>query len=62
MVSSYLWSHYGDILGDPEASSAYAEWAGLMNGGAGMALDIGSAVGRFAFEMSRTRDFVVGDR
>jgi len=59
VVSSYLWSHYGDILGDPEASSAYAEWARLMNGG-GTALDIGSAVGRFSFEMSRTHDFTVG--
>ena len=60
VVSSYLWSHYCDILGDPEASSAYAEWAGLMNGGPGVVLDIGAAVGRFTFEMSRTHDFAVG--
>ena len=60
VVSSYLWSHYCDILGDPEASSAYAEWAGLVNGDSGMVLDIGSAVGRFTFEMSRTHDFAVG--
>lgn len=60
VLSSYLWSHYGDIMGDGEASSAYSEWAALMNGGVGMALDIGSAVGRFAFEMSRNSDFVVG--
>ena len=60
VVSSYLWSHYGDILGDPEASSAYAEWAGLVNGGPGVVLDIGSAVGRFTFEMSHTNDFTVG--
>jgi uncharacterized protein YbaR (Trm112 family) len=60
VVSSYLWSHYGDILGDPEASSAYVEWAGLVSGGPGVALDIGSAVGRFTFEMSRTHDFTVG--
>ena len=60
VVSSYLWSHYGDILGDPEASSAYAEWAGLVNGGPGVVLDIGSAVGRFTFEMSRKHDFAVG--
>ena len=59
-ASSYLWSHYGDILGDPEASSAYREWAGLLSGNSGVALDIGSAVGRFSFEMSRTHDFVVG--
>ena len=60
VLSSYLWSHYGDIMGDEEASSAYREWAGLMNGGFGMALDIGAAVGRFAFEMTRKSDFVVG--
>jgi uncharacterized protein YbaR (Trm112 family) len=60
VVSSYLWSHYGDILGDPEASAAYVEWAGLASGGPGVALDIGSAVGRFTFEMSRTHDFAVG--
>ena len=60
VVSSYLWSHYCDILGDPEASSAYAEWAGLVNGGPGVVLDIGAAVGRFTFEMSRTHDFAVG--
>ena len=60
VVSSYLWSHYCDILGDPEASSAYAEWASLVNGGPGVVLDIGAAVGRFTFEMSRTHDFAVG--
>ena len=60
VVSSYLWSHYGDILKDPEASSAYAEWAGLVSGGPGVVLDIGSAVGRFTFETSRKHDFAVG--
>lgn len=59
-LSSYLWSHYGDILGDREASSAYSEWAGLMDDGFGVVLDIGSAVGRFAFEMTRSSDLVVG--
>jgi SAM-dependent methyltransferase len=60
LVSSYLWSHYGDILGDTEASSAYSEWAGLMDGAYGMVLDLGAAVGRFTFEMGRKSDFVVG--
>ncbi|MHB8909854.1 MAG: Trm112 family protein [Syntrophales bacterium] len=60
VASSYLWSHYGDILGDPDASSAYREWAGLLSGGSEAALDVGSAVGRFTFEMSRTHDFAVG--
>lgn len=60
VLSSYLWSHYGDILGDPEATPAYREWADLMRAHAGMAIDAGSAVGRFTFEMSLKSDFVVG--
>ncbi len=60
VLSSYLWSHFGDILGDPEATPAYREWADLMKPRAGMAIDAGSAVGRFSFEMSQKSDFVVG--
>ncbi len=60
VLSSYLWSHYGDILGDPEATPAYREWADLMRPHSGMAVDAGSAVGRFTFEMSLKSDFVVG--
>jgi uncharacterized protein YbaR (Trm112 family) len=60
VLSSYLWSHYGDILDDPEATSAYREWADLMRPHAGMAIDAGSAVGRFTFEMSLKSDFVIG--
>ncbi|MFO7598998.1 MAG: Trm112 family protein [Candidatus Desulfacyla sp.] len=60
VLSSYLWSHYGDILGDPEATPAYREWADLMRAHSGMAIDAGSAVGRFTFEMSLKSDFVVG--
>ncbi|GKT06831.1 Trm112 family protein [Desulforhabdus sp. TSK] len=60
VLSSYLWSHFGDLLGDAEASDAYARWAGLMEGTSGMCLDMGCAVGRFAFEMSLNSDFVVG--
>lgn len=60
VLSSYLWSHYGDILEDPEATPAYREWADLMAPHAGMAVDAGSAVGRFTFEMSLKSDFAVG--
>jgi SAM-dependent methyltransferase len=59
-LSSYLWGHYADLLADPEASTAYRDWAALMNSADGVALDIGAAVGRFSFEMSRKWDFVVG--
>jgi uncharacterized protein YbaR (Trm112 family) len=60
VLSSYLWSHYGDIMGEAEALPAYAEWAGLIENHAGFSLDIGSATGRFTFELSRNSDFVIG--
>jgi uncharacterized protein YbaR (Trm112 family) len=60
VLSSYLWSHFGDLWEDPEASDAYSRWAGLMKETPGMCLDIGGAVGRFAFEMTLKSDFVIG--
>lgn len=60
VVSSYLWSHYGELLGDEHASQAYATWARLMQPQGGVALDAGGAVGRFTFEMSSRCDFAVG--
>jgi uncharacterized protein YbaR (Trm112 family) len=60
VISSYLWSHYGDLLKDEDASDAYLRWAGLMGKTSGFCLDIGSAVGRFTFEMSKKSGFVVG--
>lgn len=60
VLSSYMWSHYGDILNDSNASSTYSEWADLMNPHSGVTIDAGSAVGRFTFEMSKKSDFVIG--
>ncbi len=60
VLSSYLWSHYGDLLGDDQATDAYTRWAGLMGPSNGLCLDAGSAVGRFSFEMAKKFDFVVG--
>jgi SAM-dependent methyltransferase len=60
VVSSYLWSHYGELLGDEQASQAYSTWARLMQPQGGLALDAGGAVGRFTFEMSTRCDFAVG--
>lgn len=60
VLSSYLWSHFGDLLGDEEAADAYVKWANLMRPCSGICLDIGSAVGRFSFEMANKCDFVVG--
>lgn len=60
LLSSYLWSHYSDILQDPDASGAYGEWANLLSRCRGFSVDAGSAVGRFTFEMSNRCDFAVG--
>ena len=59
-LSSYLWSHYGDLLGDVEANTSYAEWAELLGYNPGFSLDAGCAAGRFTFEMSNKSDFAVG--
>ncbi|MHB8808601.1 MAG: methyltransferase domain-containing protein [Desulfobulbaceae bacterium] len=60
VLSSYLWSHYADILQDESASDAYRHWADLLESHAGLAIDAGAAVGRFTFEMSRKCDLAVG--
>jgi uncharacterized protein YbaR (Trm112 family)/SAM-dependent methyltransferase len=60
VVSSYLWSHYADILNDENASDAYRRWADLMDPHDGVAIDAGAAVGRFTFEMGQKSDLAVG--
>jgi uncharacterized protein YbaR (Trm112 family) len=60
VLSSYLWSHYADLLKDEHATDAYSRWAELMRPSSGACLDTGSAVGRFSFEMAKKFDFVVG--
>ncbi|OEU59910.1 MAG: SAM-dependent methyltransferase [Desulfuromonadales bacterium C00003094] len=60
VLSSYLWSHYGDLLKDPDASDAYHQWAALLKPEGGLAIDIGAAVGRFSFELARKSDRVIG--
>ena len=60
VLSSYMWSHYGDLLQDENASTAYQDWNDLMRPSTGIAIDAGSAVGRFTFELSRKSDFVIG--
>ncbi len=60
VLSSYLWSHYGDLLNDPDASDAYQQWAALLEPKGGLAIDIGAAVGRFSFELGRKSDLVIG--
>ncbi|MGC8494545.1 MAG: class I SAM-dependent methyltransferase [Syntrophobacteraceae bacterium] len=60
VLSTYLWTHYADLFGDPDASVAYTEWAAQIEPVSGAVLDTGCAVGRFSFEMSVKCDMVIG--
>ncbi len=60
MLSSYLWSHFGDFLKDPNATDAYRTWSSFFRKSDGMALDIGCSVGRLSFELSKTHPHVIG--
>lgn len=59
-VASYLWSHYGDLLGDAEATDAYSHWASLIHPVNGPTLDAGCAVGRLTFELGRRCELAIG--
>ncbi|MFH2093493.1 MAG: methyltransferase domain-containing protein [Pseudomonadota bacterium] len=60
MISSYLWSHFCDLLHDPDATQAYKVWSSSFKTAKGIGLDIGCSVGRLTFEMSPTHDQVIG--
>lgn len=60
MLSAYLWSHFGDLTKDPDATDAYQQWVSHIKPAQGLALDIGCAVGRVSFEMSTSHRKVVG--
>ncbi len=60
MLSAYLWSHFCDFFNDPDATDAYKAWSAYFKGANGYALDIGCAVGRLSFEMSKTYSHVIG--
>lgn len=60
VLSSYLWSHYADLLNDSDATDAYRQWASLLQPKSGLAIDIGAAVGRFSFELGRKTERVIG--
>lgn len=60
VVSSYLWSHYSELLDDPNGSEAYDVWSRQIRPHSGVGLDIGAAVGRFTFELSEICDLAIG--
>ncbi len=59
VASSYLWSHYSDIMADPEACNAYSTWAN-MSTDTELSIDIGCSVGRMTFEMAQKSKFTIG--
>jgi uncharacterized protein YbaR (Trm112 family) len=59
-VSAYLWGHFADLTGDPDASDAYRQWAKLVPEGGRLALDLGCAVGRLSFELAARGGLVIG--
>ncbi len=59
-LATYLWSHYADLEGDPEAHRAFPAWAELLTGADAPLLDAGCAVGRLSFEAARRAELVVG--
>ncbi len=60
MLSSYLWSHFSGFFDDPNATEAYKIWSLYFRQTDGCALDIGCAVGRLSFELSKTHSRVIG--
>jgi uncharacterized protein YbaR (Trm112 family)/2-polyprenyl-3-methyl-5-hydroxy-6-metoxy-1,4-benzoquinol methylase len=60
MLSSYLWSHYCDFFEDPDSTEAYQVWSSHFKADGGDALDIGCAVGRLSFELSKTHSHAIG--
>jgi len=60
VISSYLHSHYNILADDNDTDCAYEKWAAKIQDGAGIAIDMGCAVGRMTFEMSSRFDFAIG--
>ncbi|MFW5735509.1 MAG: class I SAM-dependent methyltransferase [Oceanidesulfovibrio sp.] len=59
-VGSYLWSHYGDLVGEAMACDAYGSWVAMLNGAKSPALDAGCAMGRITLELAAATGFAVG--
>jgi len=60
MTARYLWSQYGDLLGEQTAEAKENDWAGLLMQNGAAAFEAGCAVGRLTFEMANRFGFSVG--
>ncbi|CAH2031666.1 class I SAM-dependent methyltransferase [Trichlorobacter ammonificans] len=60
MTGRYLWSHYGDLLGEKTREEGCPGWAELAAPGGRAALEAGCAVGRLTFELANRFGISVG--
>lgn len=61
MTGRYLWSHYGDLLGDTASDDSTAvQWTDLLLESATAGFDAGCSVGRLTFEMANRCKLAVG--
>ncbi len=60
MTDRYLWSHYGDLLGNQLIEDTSAPWADYLSESATAGFDAGCSVGRITFEMANRCRLAVG--
>ena len=60
MTDRYLWSHYGDLLGDTVIDGTAIQWTDCLSRTATTGFDAGCAVGRITFEMANRCHLAVG--
>ncbi len=60
MTARYLWSHYGDLLGDTVIDGTAIQWADCLSRAATTGFDAGCSVGRITFEMASRCNLAVG--
>ena len=60
MTDRYLWSHYGDLLGDTIHEGAAIPWADCLSKAGTTGFDAGCSVGRITFEMASRCNLAVG--
>ena len=60
MTARYLWSQYGDLLGEQTGEDGEIGWGGLLAQSGAAAFEAGCAVGRLTFEMANRFGFSVG--
>ncbi len=60
LISRYLWSQYGDLLGEKTREHGTVAWADLTSRQGKTAFEAGCAVGRLTFELANCFDMSIG--